>query len=525
MARSRGRCTQGTAFTSSLGYIALSEGTERIVRKQLGVHGAGYIAISIGASVLVLLYLTSLYSYLLFHVLAELFSIAVAWGIFMVVWNSRRFHDNGYLVFVGVSFVFVGVLDLVHTLAYKGMDVLEGFDANLPTQLWIAARYVQSLSLLIAPLFLHRRLRIGLVFACYVALVALLLASTMYWRNFPDCYVEGSGLTPFKRVSEYVIASILLAAMVALWCERRALDRRVFRLLIAALVVTIGSELAFTFYIKVYDFSNLVGHFFKVLSFYLIYKAFIETCLVRPYDLLFRELKQSEEALRRENQELDAFAHTVAHDLKTPLSLVTGFAELAKHEYDTAPGQEVRAHLETIVQAGRKMSNIIDELLLLAGIRKTEVEMHPLDMASIVAGAQQRLAHLISERQAEVIVRDAAAWPAALGYAPWVEEVWVNYLSNALKYGGTPPRIALGATAQADGLVRFWIRDNGPGIPPEQRDRLFTPFTQLGQVQTKGQGLGLSIVLRIVEKLHGRAWVESVPGQGSTFSFTLPGVG
>jgi two-component system sensor histidine kinase/response regulator len=144
-------------------------------------------------------------------------------------------------------------------------------------------------------------------------------------------------------------------------------------------------------------------------------------------------------------------------------------------------------------------------------------------MASIVLEAQKRLAYLIEERQAEVIVPDASAWPAALGHAPWVEEVWVNYLSNALEYGGTPPRVELGATAQADGMVRFWVRDNGPGIPPEQQGRLFTPFTQLSQVRTEGHGLGLSIVQRIVEKLHGHVWVQSAPGQGSTFFFTMPG--
>jgi signal transduction histidine kinase len=493
------------------------------VRKQLTFRPTSFIAIAIGALVLLTLYLSSLYSYLLFHVLVELFSIAVAWGIFMVVWNSRRFHDNGYLVFVGISLVFVGLLDLVHALAYKGMNVFPGYDANLPTQLWIATRYLESLSLLIAPLYLYRRLRTGLIFACYAAVTALLLLSMFYWQVFPGCYVEGSGLTPFKRISEYAISSILLLAIVALWRERQAFDRRVFRLLIASLVVTIASELAFTFYISVYGFSNLVGHFLKVLSFYLIYKAIIETCLVRPYALLFRELKQSEEALRRENQELDAFAHTVAHDLKTPLSLLIGFAELIRYGYDTMPVQELLKHLETVAGTGRKMSNIIDELLLLAGVRKTDVEMEPLDMASIVVGAQQRLAHLIGERQAEVIVPDAAAWPAALGHPPWVEEVWVNYLSNALMYGGTPPRIELGATAQPDGMVRFWVHDNGPGISPERQDRLFTPFTQLSQVQTKGHGLGLSIVQRIVTKLHGQVGAESAPGQGSTFFFTLPG--
>jgi signal transduction histidine kinase len=476
-----------------------------------------------GVLVLVILYLASLHSYLLFHVLAELFSIAVAWGIFMITWNSRQFHDNSYLLFVGISLLYVGFLDLAHTLAYKGMNVLRGYDANLPTQLWIAARYLESLSLLAAPLFLRRRLRTGLTFLGYTALTILLFASTLYWQVFPDCYIEGSGLTPFKRTSEYIIASILLVAILVTWRERQAFDRRVFRLLIASLAVTIVSELAFTRYVNVYGSSNLVGHFLKVLSIYLIYKALIETCLVRPYDLLFRELKQSEEALRRENQELDAFAHTVAHDLKNPLSLLTGFADLMRYSDDTMPEQERLEYLETVVRSGRKMSNIIDELLLLSGIRKTEVEMQPLDMSSIVVEAQQRLAHLIEERQAEVIVPDAAAWPAALGHAPWVEEVWVNYLSNALQYGGTPPRIELGATVQADGMVRFWVHDNGPGIPPEQQGRLFTPFTQLSQVQTEGHGLGLSIVQRIVEKLHGETGVESAPGQGSIFFFTLPG--
>ena len=115
-------------------------------------------------------------------------------------------------------------------------------------------------------------------------------------------------------------------------------------------------------------------------------------------------------------------------------------------------------------------------------------------------------------------------WPSAMGHAPWVEEVWVNYLSNAIKYGGSesePPRIELGAETQADGMIRFWVHDNGPGIAPEDQARLFTPFTRLDQARATGHGLGLSIVRRIAEKLGGQASVDSQVGQGSTFSFTL----
>jgi two-component system sensor histidine kinase/response regulator len=142
-------------------------------------------------------------------------------------------------------------------------------------------------------------------------------------------------------------------------------------------------------------------------------------------------------------------------------------------------------------------------------------------MASVVAGAQQRLAYMIDEYQPEITLPDA--WPVALGYSPWVEEVWVNYLSNALKYGGRPPCIELGATEQTDGAVRFWASDNGPGLTPEERARLFPPFTRLDQDRVEGHGLGLSIVRRIVKRLGGQVGVESEVGQGSVFSFTLPG--
>jgi signal transduction histidine kinase len=233
-------------------------------------------------------------------------------------------------------------------------------------------------------------------------------------------------------------------------------------------------------------------------------------------------LRQHAAKLQARNEELDAFAHTVAHDLKNPLGYIVGFAEALEESYATMPGEESRRYLHTMAQSGRKMGRIIDELLLLACVRKvTEVEMDLLDTASIVAEAQGRLALMIEEHQAEIILPDT--WPVALGYGPWIEEVWVNYLSNAIKYGGQPPRVELGATVQPDGMVRFWVRDNGPGLLPEEQTRLFTLFTRLDQVRAKGHGLGLSIARRIVEKLGGQVGIESEIGKGSVFSFTLPG--
>lgn len=245
----------------------------------------------------------------------------------------------------------------------------------------------------------------------------------------------------------------------------------------------------------------------------------ITIAMARFHDMM--ELRQLNAELRARNDDLDAFAHTVAHGLKNPLALITGFAEILELDYATIPNEELGHYLHTIVRNGHKMSNIIDELLTLAKVRQTKVMPEPLEMASIVAKAMQRLAPTIDEHQVEIILPDA--WPVALGHAPWVEEVWVNYLSNGIKYGGQPPRVELGATVQADGDVCFWIRDNGDGIPLEKQARLFTPFTQLDQTHPKGHGLGLSIVRRIVEKLGGQVGVESKVGQGSVFSFTLAG--
>lgn len=268
------------------------------------LHTGRYVGIVFGVLIAVALYPMSRYNYLLFHCFAEIFSIIVACGIFMLAWNSRKIIDNNYLLFVGIAYLFIGCMDLVHTLAYKGMGVFEGDTANLAVQLWIATRYLESLSLLLAIFFLRRKFKPWRVFIGYAIVVSLLLLTMLYWKFFPECYIEGVGLTPFKKVSEYVISTILLASAIFLIHYRADFDKDVFRLLIASIIVTIFAELAFTLYVSMYGFPNFIGHILKILSFYLIYEAVIATGLTKPYNVLFRNLKQSEEAIRKSEQEL-----------------------------------------------------------------------------------------------------------------------------------------------------------------------------------------------------------------------------
>jgi len=282
---------------------------------------SGYIKftdIIIGITILLGLYAISIYSYVLFHSLVEIFGIIVIVSISIIVLHSRRLIDNNYYIFVGIAYLFIAVMTLLHTLAYKGMGVFIGYDANLPTQLWIATRYLESLTFLVAPLFIGRKLKINTIFSGYAIVTGFLIVSIFYWNIFPDCFIEGVGLTAFKKVSEYVISLVLLFSIYLLFQKRSNFDKKVLNLLIVALMLNVFAELAFTFYISVYGASNLIGHFFRLISFYLIYKAIIETALTKPYNLLFRSLKQSEMSFQSSSN----FVQTIINSIGDPTIVI-----------------------------------------------------------------------------------------------------------------------------------------------------------------------------------------------------------
>jgi signal transduction histidine kinase len=218
--------------------------------------------------------------------------------------------------------------------------------------------------------------------------------------------------------------------------------------------------------------------------------------------------------------ELDAFAHTVAHDLKNPLCTLGGRIELATMMVGKSDDETLRNHLTEAVHSAHRLATIIEELLVLAGVRRQAVVPVPVDMGVIVSEAIDSLDGLLKHHAVQIEI--PAAWPAAIGHAPWIAHVWVNYISNAVKYAG-PGKIVLGAETSADGgIARFWVQDSGPGLDENARKKMFVPFTRLSDAKARGNGLGLSIVRRIIEKLGGKVGVESSPGAGSRFWFQLP---
>ncbi|MFK5893531.1 MAG: GGDEF domain-containing protein [Pseudomonadota bacterium] len=240
-------------------------------------------------SLVCILIVISFYNYLLFHTLIELIAIMIASFLSVVVWQTFPASQNRFLMFLGVGYIWIAVLDLLHVLVYKGMVIFPVLEANPATQFWISARYLEAFVLLIAPLFLTyslKRDRITYLFATATIVICIMIMS----GNFPDAFIEGKGLTPFKVFSEYLIMAVLVGAIVHLWSKHDQIDPYILILMTASIFLTICAEFIFTFYKDVYGYLNLTGHIFKLVSYWFIYEAIVRTTLKEPFRVLTQEL-------------------------------------------------------------------------------------------------------------------------------------------------------------------------------------------------------------------------------------------
>jgi signal transduction histidine kinase len=484
----------------------------------------------LGGLVLLVLYMLSERNYLLFHSLVEVFSIVVAGSIFMVFWNVRRFIDSDYFLVLSIAYVFVGALDLFHTLAYEGMGVFTGNGANLATQLWLAARYVQSFSFLAGMYFLRRRANLRLVFLGYTLAFALVLGTIFYWGVFPDAYVEGSGLTPFKRGSEYLISLLFAASLVVLYRNRSAFDSGVLRLLGAASIVAIASELAFTTYVSVYGFSNMLGHLLKVVSVYLVYRAFVVVGLQRPYDLIFRDLTKTDQALRDLNDSLETqveertaqvrslasalslaeqrerqrIAQVLHDDLQQllysqlmRLQMVRGAVSAAEPSVSTDQLDEIGALTNQALGLTR---NLVSQL------RPPSFETDSLEEGLAWLAGQMEEAHGLKVR---LSATDACCLERR-EVRTLVLQVVRELLFNVVKHADVPE--AQLTLWRDGGCIQVRVEDDGVGFDAVAMNAGGAP----------GSGMGLSSVAERLALVGGSLDVDSAPGAGTRVTISVP---
>ena len=511
------------------------------------------------------LYLLSRLNYLLFHSAVEVFSIVITFAIFAIAWNTRRIMASNYLLFIGISCLFVGGIDLLHTLAYSGMGVFPEYGANLPTQLWIATRYMLSLSFLAALFFTNRKFRPNFIIAIYAVITAFLLSSIFYWGNFPTAFIDGVGLTSFKVASEYVISLILLFSIGLLVRKRAQLSGNIVKYMVAAMAVAIAAEMTFTLYTDVYGIANVIGHLLTVVSFYLIYKALIETGLTKPYDLLFRDLKQNEitltqytdelteindqlvqevadrkeaeEALRRNEEHLEDLveektkllkdsermaaigqtAGMVGHDIRNPLQSIIGEVYLADSELATLPDSEEKANIKESLELIKQNIEYINKIVL--DLQDFAKPLSPCDEETNIEQMVQELLakngipeNIQTEARVETDARIVRADSA------FMRRILGNLVSNAVQAMPKGGKLVVQAHKERNDVV-IDVIDSGIGIQEDARDKLFIP---LFTTKSKGQGFGLAVVKRLTEALGGTVTFESEEGKGTKFAVRLP---
>jgi PAS domain S-box-containing protein len=232
------------------------------------------------------------------------------------------------------------------------------------------------------------------------------------------------------------------------------------------------------------------------------------------------ERRQREDELRRSNAALEQFAYVASHDLQEPLRMVASYTELLGQRYQGKLDEKADKYIYYAVDGARRMQQLVADLLSFARIGSQGKPMIPVDSAAVVSAVIEVLCEPI----------ESAAATIEVGPLPWVtadegqlRRLFQNLIGNAIKFrGDTPPRVAIDAEQKHD-LWQFSVKDNGIGIDMQYAERIFQMFQRLhGRGEYPGNGIGLSLAQRIVERHGGKIWLESEPHVGSTFFFTLP---
>jgi PAS domain S-box-containing protein len=235
------------------------------------------------------------------------------------------------------------------------------------------------------------------------------------------------------------------------------------------------------------------------------------------------QLRKTIEDLQRSNDDLERFAYISSHDLQEPIRAIVSFTQLLERRYKGRLDPDADEYIRYLVSGGKRMQQLVQDLLEFSRVNTTGAEFRPTDTTAIVEDALAVL-HSKAQENGAAITYDPL--PRVIADATQLRQVFSNLICNAIKYRkpDVPPEIHISAQRQED-MVQFSVADNGIGIEPQYFDRIFVIFQRLhGMDQYEGTGIGLAIVKRIIDRHGGRIWVESEPGKGSTFHFTIPAV-
>jgi signal transduction histidine kinase len=233
------------------------------------------------------------------------------------------------------------------------------------------------------------------------------------------------------------------------------------------------------------------------------------------------ELAERREELERSNAELEQFAYVASHDLQEPLRMVASYTQLLARRYRGKLDEDADEFIGYAVDGATRMQALINDLLTYSRVQRKELELATVESGDAVEGALANLRGAVEDRDAVVVVDDEL--PEVRGDLTQLTQLFQNLLGNALKFtNGARPEVHVGVRRRPGEWV-FSVRDNGIGIDPQHAERIFEVFQRLHTRQEyPGTGIGLAVCKKIVERIGGRIWVQSSPGEGATFSFAIP---
>jgi signal transduction histidine kinase/DNA-binding response OmpR family regulator len=509
-------------------------------------------------------------TYLLFHNIAEFFSIMVSFSIFGVGWYTYDQSQDKHALFLGTIFLGIGLLDFMHTLGYAGMPpFITPNSAVKSTQYWLAARFFMSVSFLAsAYIYPHNQQqwlsKQTLMTANLMIPTIVFIAVTFFPEHLPLTIIEGAGLTAFKKNMEYLIIVLLCLSVIAYWQRMVKTANSALIYLLAALIICIFSEGVFAGYKSVFDIYNVVGHLYKIGAFYLIYQGLFATAVKNPYTALAvanqklqaeiaervtttaeltryhnhleelvtqrtLELEQAKNKAEAANIAKSTFVATMSHELRTPLNAILGFSELMSR--DNSMTTEQRKTLRIINRSGAHLLSMINDVLDISKLEagQLELENQAFDLLTLLEEINDMFTIHAADKQLNFRLEIAPDTPRYINAdSSKLRQVLINLLSNAIKFthqGGIIVRVNTYALPTPTKMnLNLEVIDSGVGISTEQQHDIFKPFVQLppAEVNTKGTGLGLAISKSLLELMSGQISLSSVLGVGSTFKVSLP---
>lgn len=477
-----------------------------------------------GALLLLLYLLTQ--NFLLFHAYAEGFTIVIASLMFVITWHARKYIDNYYLHFIGLSYLFIANIDFLHVLGYTGMNIFPDYDfyAN---QLWVLGRFMESLTLVGGFYFLHKGKKANdwIVLFSYTLISAVGILSIISWQIFPEAFVAGEGQTMFKMVSEFIIIGILIGVLIGLKVFRHHFSQNLYRFLQLSILATIVSELFFTFYIDNYSISNVLGHYFKIISFYLIYKSIIEKGIREPYDVIFRKLEIKRKELSQANDTKMKLFSIIGHDLKSPFHSLLGTVELLSQDRNSFEPEEEKEIFQELKRTTEDTYTMVTNLLDWVSVNMDTITLNfqPVALMKELLTNSKTHHHLAQEKDITFKIHGDKSAQALVDLNA-IQIILHNLFSNAVKFshrGG----VIEGFTESDEDTVSLIIKDYGIGMSKEHISQLMSSELNVstpGTMNEKGTGLGVNIIKEFVEKNHGKMKIESTKGSGTTIALSFP---